>query len=254
MRAHIGKSSRKRSLVNPTTLPRSKRLHWQAESRRALPLPNGTMRCKRKFLKFFPDGFYDETYVAWERGYKWKAHEQWTNQLEQRKFQALLRKRNFAEVARVAVNIESRTNLLFSFEKMALRDAVKAPAGARAFAKGLYAFLHGPGSLQQRFQTWCNVIAGLPRRQTRVLTWPMVTIFGFIARPSQYIFLKPMVTRKAAKSFGFDFQYQSKPSWAVYKNYLQFAAATRTAISDLRPRDQIDIQSFLWVLGSEEYE
>jgi hypothetical protein len=30
---------------------------------------------RRKFLRFFPKGFYDEKYIAWERGYKWQAHE-----------------------------------------------------------------------------------------------------------------------------------------------------------------------------------
>jgi hypothetical protein len=34
------------------------------------------LRCRRKFLRFFPDGFRDETYIDWERGYKWTAHEQ----------------------------------------------------------------------------------------------------------------------------------------------------------------------------------
>ena len=37
-----------------------------------------------------------------------------------------------------AVAIEARTNLLFSFEKMALRDGIKSSAGARTFAQGLY--------------------------------------------------------------------------------------------------------------------
>lgn len=35
------------------------------------------LRCRRKFLRFFPGGFRDETYIDWERGYKWAAHEQW---------------------------------------------------------------------------------------------------------------------------------------------------------------------------------
>jgi len=39
--------------------------------------------------------------------------------------------------------------LLFSFEKMALRDAVKSPAGAGAFARGLYDLLHGAGDAGQ---------------------------------------------------------------------------------------------------------
>jgi hypothetical protein len=27
---------------------------------------------RRKFLYYFPDGFHDETYIDWERNYKWK--------------------------------------------------------------------------------------------------------------------------------------------------------------------------------------
>ena len=94
---------------------------------------------------------------------------------------------------------------------------------------------------------------GLPRKQTRVLTWPLVTVFGFIAQPETHIFLKPNVTRTAARAYGFDFQYQSRPSWEIYANYLEFAETVRRDLGDLRPRDMIDIQSFLWVQGSDEY-
>jgi hypothetical protein len=48
-----------------------------------------------------------------------------------------MREGKFAEIAAHAVRIESRTNLLFSFEKIALRDAVKSAEGARSFAEGL---------------------------------------------------------------------------------------------------------------------
>lgn len=36
---------------------------------------SATARCRRKFLRFFPDGFRDESYLEWERAYKWQAHE-----------------------------------------------------------------------------------------------------------------------------------------------------------------------------------
>jgi hypothetical protein len=35
---------------------------------------------------------------------------------------------------------------------------------------------------------------------------------------------------------------------------LEFARRVRRDVRDLRPRDFIDIQSFLWVLGSDEYD
>jgi hypothetical protein len=214
----------------------------------------GAMRCRRKFLRFFPEAFRDETYLDWERGYKWMAHEQWEAQLGRSEFRSLLAQGEFLEVAARAVRIESRTNLLFSFEKMALRDAVKSAAGARAFATGLFDLLHGTGALPQRFDRWIDVVNHLPRRQTRVLTWPVLTVFAFIAQPQTHFFLKPNVTRVAAREYGYDFRYRSRPDWETYRNLLDFASTVSRDLRDLRPRDMIDIQSFLWVQGSDEYE
>lgn len=193
------------------------------------------MRCRRKFLWVFPGGFNDETYLDWERAYKWKAHEQWEGVLNRAAYRSLLRAGKFKEIAAHAVRIESRTNLLFSFEKMALRDAVKSRAGARLFAEGLYPFLHGQGRPDKRFERWRETVAALPRIKTRVLTWPVVTCFGFIAQPDKHIFLKPNVTRTAAREYGFDFQYKSRISRETYASLLDFAAVLRRDLRDLLP-------------------
>ena len=214
----------------------------------------GALRCRRKFLLFFPGGFEDETYRDWERDYKWEAHERWNATLSRETFSDLIRRGDYGEAARRAVTLESRTNLLFSFEKMALRDAVKSGAGARAFAEGLYDWIYGKGDERSKFEAWRATVAGLPRKQTRVLTWPLVTVFGFLARPDIHFFLKPMVTREAASEYGFDLHYRSQPNWETYANLLEFAETVRKDVRDLEPRDMIDIQSFIWVQGSDEYE
>ena len=214
---------------------------------------SGAVRARKKFLRYFPEGFTDETYIDWERGYKWKAHEQWIEALGASEFKSLLANKRFSDIAAHAVRIESRTNLLFSFEKMALRDAVRSKNGARTFATGLYDLLHGRSSHEKKFRAWCEAVASLPRRQTRVLTWPLVTVWGFIAQPERHFFLKPNVTKVAARAYGFDFQYQSKPNWDSYANLLEFSQTVRRDVHDLRPRDMIDLQSFIWVQGSDEY-
>ncbi|HUQ89112.1 MAG TPA: hypothetical protein VM096_16255 [Vicinamibacterales bacterium] len=216
-------------------------------------LEKPALACRKKFLRYFHGGFADETYIDWERGYKWAAHEKWQDELGEAELKRLIRDGQHVEVAARAVRIESRTNLLFSFEKMALRDAVKSSAGAEAFANGLLAFLHGRGADDRRFEEWCTVIEGLPRKQTRVLTWPVTTVFGFIAQPERHIFLKPNVTRVAAKAYGFDFQYVSRPSWPTYRSLLDFAEEVCADQRDLKPRDMIDAQGFIWVQGSDEY-
>lgn len=210
-------------------------------------------RCRRKFLRLFPAGFRDEQYLHWERNYKWRAHTEWEPELNCAAYRSLLRKGQYGDIAAYAVRIESRTNLLFSFEKIALRDAVKSLKGARAFAQGLYAFLYEPGTLERKFENWCQVVAGLPRKQTRVSTWPVVTVFGFIAQPQIHIFLKPNAMRAAARLYGGAFTYQPRPSWESYRSFLRLARAVRRDLQDLRPRDMVDLQSFLWVIGCDEY-
>jgi hypothetical protein len=226
-----------------------------SSSRRRTQTSEGALRCRRKFLRHFPGGFRDETYLDWERDYKWEAHERWEEALGREDFRRLLRAKEFAEIAARAVRVEQRTrhSMIFSFEKMALRDAVKSEEGARAFSEGLYDFLYGAGDMRRRFERWVEVVSALPRKQTRVLTWPLVTVFGFIARPEEHIFLKPNVTRIAARAYEFDFRYQSRPNWETYDSLQQFAAAIRADLRDLKPRDMIDIQSFIWVQGSDEY-
>jgi hypothetical protein len=216
----------------------------------------GAARCRRKFLRFYPGGFRDEDYIDAERAYKWQSHLRWREELDVEQFSTLLRAGKYEEIAARAVRIEQRSlhSMLFSFEKMALRDAVKSRDGARLFSEGLFQYLHGDGEMQPRFEAWVEVIASLPRRQTRVLTWPLVTVFGFIAQPKQHMFMKPNTMRAAARLYDFELDYRSRPDWRTYSNLLELARRVRIDQRDLGPRDMIDAQSFLWVQGSAEYE
>lgn len=224
----------------------------------ASPPPSGlkgALRCRRKFLRQFPGGFRDPTYLDWERDYKWETHLRWQEALPVDAFRRLLRAGEFGEAAARAVRVEQRSRhaMLFSFEKMALRDALRSTEGARDFAEGLFDFLHGRGAMERRFDRWIEAIERLPRKQTRVLTWPLATVFGFIAQPDRHMFLKPNTIRAAARAYGYDLPYRPRPSWDVYDGLLAFCALVRADLADLRPRDMIDIQSFLWVQGSDEY-
>lgn len=228
-----------------STLARAQRL-------RTLPPSNSALRALRKFLRYFPEGFSDETYLDWERNYKARAAKRFAAELGAHELRSLIDAGRAREAAARAVAIEGRTNLLFSFEKMALRDAVRTEGAAARFAEGLLAFTRGAPN-RASFERWCATLETLPRRQTRVVTWPIVTIFGFLARPDVHVFLKPTVTKRAAAAYGFDFKYASRPSWETYASLLEFAALVRRDARTLRPRDMIDLQSFIWVQGSDEY-
>lgn len=74
-------------------------------------MSGAAQRCRRKFLHFFPEGFRDEKYIVWERGYKWIAHQSWKESLGEGDFAAMLHAEKFAEIAARAVTIESRTGI-----------------------------------------------------------------------------------------------------------------------------------------------
>jgi hypothetical protein len=210
-------------------------------------------KCLKKFLYYFKKGFADKKYIAWEREYKYNAYKTFHEELDQAMFKKLLQEKKYEPIAQTVVKIESRTNLLFSFEKMALRDALKIAGAIKDFSIGLYNYIYGADTLQQRFEDFVKVVEALPRKQTRVLTWPIVTVFGFIANPNEHIFLKPRVTQIAAEKYKFDLGYTSKPNWNTYKQVLLFADQIKKDTVAYKPHDYIDLQSFIWVLGSEEY-
>jgi hypothetical protein len=214
---------------------------------------------RRRFLDFYPRGFDDDDYIALERGYKWRAHEQWSQALSHGTFSRLIGEEQYAQIAFTALGILARTHLLFSFESMALRDAIRTKQGARIFAEGLYMLLHGDGSLDDRFDRWINDARLLPQKKSRVFTWPVLTVFPFIADPKRHLYLKPIVTQQAARRWGFDFAYSSKPTTSTYQSLLAFGRDVRDGLAQSRfpgrrARDQIDVQSFIWVLGSTEYD
>ena len=57
----------------------------------------------------------------------------------------------------------------------------------------------------------------------------------------------------APPRYDVELPYASRPLWPLYKDLLAFVRQVRSDIADLRPRDMIDMQSFLRVQGSDEY-
>lgn len=85
-----------------------------------------------------------------------------------------------------------------------------------------------------------------------MLTWPLVTVWGFMAQPDRHIFLNPLVTRRAPEAWATISAIDQSPR-GRYRGLLDFAETIRGAIGDLHPRDFIDLQSFIWVQGSDEF-
>ena len=71
-------------------------------------------RAKRKFYRLFPGGFRDETYLAWERQYKWEAHREWQESLNLNAFRRALQETQYQQIAasRGAHRVRTKPSIL----------------------------------------------------------------------------------------------------------------------------------------------
>lgn len=204
---------------------------------------------KRLFLKRFPAGLRDARFVQDERTYKLEAHEECRHLLARDPVDECLAARDYEEIARRALHVVGMVNLPTQWDHMALGDGLKAPLDQERFAMALRPLLHGDAPQEARFTAFANVLEGLPRKQAPVLSWPNQTILLFLWDPRHQMFMKPMVTKEAAARCAFDLRYRAEPNWATYRQVLRLTEILFDELSELEPRDNIDVQSFIWVIG-----
>lgn len=201
---------------------------------------------RARFLQFFPEGFRspafegDERGTYGERAYKLRAKAKLD---EAAPLDQALTGTGYGEAV---LSVYRATNLLSPFEKTRLDPVLRGP-DADPFIQAAARFAMG------------DVSPALDKMQ-RILAkhdnakWTVVTYLPFLWRPEEHMFLKPMVTQDFAERVGHPFVHDYSPALDpdVYSGLLDLMAITKTELADLQPRDNIDLQSFVWTVG--EYQ
>lgn len=212
-----------------------RRLH--DEIGKASPKYVGFAGARNRFLHFFPNGFHSAGYDDEERGYKSRAKDKLETEL------SLDRAVEASGAGEIILSIYGATNLLSPFEKMRVRDVLRGPS-ADMFIRAAARFTLGETK---------SALADMKRalKPKDAAKWTVVTYLPFLWRPDTHIFLKPMVTTDFAERVGHRFarDYEAPLKISVYESLLDLVAKTEAELTDLKPRDRIDIQSFIWVVG-----
>src|SRR5450759_4363242 len=84
-----------------------------------------------------------------------------------------------------------------------------------------------------------------------VANWTAATYLPFLWQPAVHMFLKPEVTKAFASRVGHPFfdVYDSNLDPSIYSSLLNLVSRTKDELTELNPRDLIDVQSFIWVVG-----
>ncbi|MBF0234081.1 MAG: DUF3553 domain-containing protein [Desulfamplus sp.] len=199
------------------------------------------------FLKLLPGGFYEENFIDKEREYKIKAHNLSIELLNKDIIIELIQKKEYQEISKRALKVVGATNLIFKNEIMSLNDGLKRYDSQEVFANRLYDLLFGNDKLQNRFEAFSRVL-----EEIEAAKWTTASYFLFIHFPEEYMFLKPTVTQKVSELCGFEINYKPQLNWLTYSSVLKFSNYLKAALSELQPRDMIDVQSFMWCI--ERYE
>ncbi len=205
---------------------------------------HGIKKLIAKFLKMYPNGFHDQKYIEDERIYKDKAFNLLHKLLHNEDLCSLLEDKNYQEITKRALKVVYATNLIFTNEKMSLKDGLVRTESQKLFAIALYNMLFGDGELRPRFEAFSKMLEdiGAPK-------WTVASYFLFIMWPDKNVFIKPMVTQDAAKTCGYEINYKPQLNWLTYHSVSEFYKYIFSEISELKPRDMIDIQSFLWCIA-----
>lgn len=214
---------------------------WQQlhdEAGKSDPNYFGYSGARSRFLKFFPEGFQSEGYAAQERDYKLAAK----NKLDTTApLEKALTGSGFGEAVLSAFRA---TNMLSPFEKTRLQDVFRGPS-ADAVIQAAAAFAqHDDKNSLARLE--------IVLRPFDAAKWTIVTYLPYLWRPERHMFLKPEVTKDYALRVGHPFAsvYEARLNFDVYVSLLELVDHTSRELRDLNPRDRIDIQSFIWVVGA----
>jgi len=192
------------------------------------------------FKEQYPGGFYGEQQARDERDYKVRAAAEFKELLGKTEFEALLHSGEYQTLYDRAARLVGLTNFIQgSFEKPVLLDTIKA--NTSAYMTALFELVWGADELEQRFDRFVEFSESL-----NLAKWTDVTYFMFLSDPEKHMFVKPEMLKRSLQISQYPVEYYSTPSYDNYRQILEFSEWLKARIAELKPRDMIDVHSFMW--------
>ena len=206
------------------------------------------------FMAMFPAGFDDPRYIGTpmegERRYKDDFAAEWSRSFGQGEGERLLAAGDVPELSRRLLRV-AQINLLHpNWDKAPLKDGLTDEKCADRFFRALLAAV-ADGPSEATFEALVGSLAAMPTPGSAVSSWPVVTIFPWLARPHSHMFVRPSQTQAAANRLGFEINYQSTPNWRTYRSVLALSKVLLGELRQYQARDYLDVQGFMFVTGGK---
>lgn len=207
-------------------------------------------QAKLRLLELFPGGLHGPKMKGLERDYKDAMRNLASQWYAPSDLPTLLQTGQHAEVVERAHRLVklSTNNFPSHFEKMAFGNGIKAHTRQREFAEALCAWVLPEKATQAAFEAFTSELDHLGAAK-----WPILTVYRFLLHPQTDVLIKPESLRNAAEVARFEINYRSELNWTTYHSVVAFYQHVRTAIADLDPKDNIDVQNFIWCIDPDQY-
>ena len=193
------------------------------------------------FLEAYPDGFQNEKFAGEDRAKKQKAHELALDLLPKDRLAELIDVSDYAEITIRVLKILNATTLILPNERLSLKNGLADVIKQEMFAKALYELLYSDEPLKDRFERFAEVLDYVGAGK-----WPLATYFLFIFYPDKHMFVKPKLMQQSADSCRFELNYKAQLNWQTYESVMSFADYVSAELSELQPRDMMDVKGFIW--------
>ena len=207
----------------------------------------------QQFLGRFPRGFVDPAYLGdqttGERNYKWWCHQRFEAEFAEGNARVLLERHDVAELRRKLFAVDNRNNLLHpKWDKAPLRDGLADDDAALGYFQALLDYIEAVEPTEDKFVSLIAALSRMPQPGSEVASWPVATVFPFLAAPHRDIFLRPTQAQHAAQLMAFELNYEARPNWRTYSCWLTLAKLMLERLGPHGAKDFIDVQSFLYAL------
>lgn len=211
----------------------------------------GLAGAREIFLALFPDGFRDPAYLESERTFKLEASQRLRQSVSMDQLRAAGEGQDDDRVAdALRRSFSLPTPLPSTFELGGISRALKDPSARRQWIRAVALMIDEPQRLQDAL-----TMAGDALRPFKADKWTAVTYPPFLLDPDRHAYLKIEKSCDAAARIGdpFYIEYQPGLEASVYEAFMGFAGRLKAELKSLGATDFIDVQSFIWVIGTDSY-
>jgi hypothetical protein len=211
------------------------------------------------FDKLFIGGFEGERFVTEERGhpeatgkagYKSAAIAMARKELSPGEFSNASPDALFERAKRLL----GATNIVFPIEGAIPFGSIAEP-DRPAMLEALKHLLHGDGEYGRRLEQFVRAVNLKDKTgKSKRVTWPLATIFGALYSPEQHTCVKPVYFAAQATTLGLRVEAAQPVTTSGYRQFFEVAKETQQRLIDAghRPRDLMDVYSFIWRTHAEK--